>query len=257
MSRGLPGGAGAFGGPGGFGGVRLGPVATPRVVKEILVALLAVFVLQVILLRAGLGAVVEMGALSGALFWKGMIWQPLTATFLHDDQNLFHLLGNMFMVWMFGSPVADRLGRRAFLLLFVGGGAAAGLLKMIGVLAVHLLGVEWSLLPWETPSVGASGAVFVLLTWYCLSWPDREISLLFVPLVFTARQALPLWFVVEFGFSAGGSVDHAIHLAGVAVGWASLRFLRRGSGSRRPSPPPPARSHLRVVRGSGGGPHVH
>ena len=244
MSPGRPGGSGAA------SGFRLGPAQTPRAIKEILIALLVVFVLQVVLMRAGFAQVVEWCALTGSSFWKGMVWQPLTAVFMHDDRNLFHLLGNAFLIWMFGSPVAEQLGRRRFHVLFLGGGAAAGLLKMLLVLGFHVMGWQWSLLEWGVPSVGASGAVFVLLAWYCLSWPDREISLLFVPIVFSARQALPLWFVVEFGFSSGGNIDHVIHVAGVAVGWLWLVIFKKRGGrpGGRLSPPPPRRPKLRVVR---------
>lgn len=244
MSRGQPGGFGTI------GGMRIGPQKTPRAIKELLIALAVVFVLQVILMRAGASQVVEWCALTGSTFWKGMVWQPLTAVFMHDDRNLFHLLGNAFLLWMFGSPVAEQLGRRRFHLLFLGGGAAAGLLKMLLVLLFHAMHWDWSLLAWEIPSVGASGAVFVLLAWYCLSWPDREISLLFVPIVFSARQALPLWFVVEFGLSSGGNIDHVIHVAGAVVGVLGVLIHKRwGGGPAGPySPPPPRRPKLRLVK---------
>ena len=248
MSGGQPGGFGTV------GGFRLGPAQTPRAIKEILIALAVVFVLQVVLMRAGFAQVLEWCALTGSTFWKGMLWQPLTAVFMHDDRNLFHLLGNAFLLWMFGSPVAEQLGRRRFHLLFLAGGAGAGLLKMLLVLLFHAAGWQWSLLEWGVPSVGASGAVFVLLAWYCLSWPEREISLLFVPIVFSARQALPLWFVVEFGFSSGGNIDHVIHVAGVLVGWlAVVIHKRRGGATRGPySPPPPRRPKLRLVKDDDG-----
>jgi membrane associated rhomboid family serine protease len=243
-------GGGGGGGFGTVGGVRIGPAQTPKAIKEVLIALLAAFLVQVLLVRGGLPEIVRWGGLSGELFFGGMVWQPITSVFMHDDQNLFHLLGNMFLIWMFGSPVAEQLGRRGFLTLFLGGGAATGLLKVGLVGLAHLLDIQWSLLPWAVPSVGASGAVFILLAWYCFSWPDRQISLLFVPIVFTAGQALPLWFVVEFGFSGGGGIDHIIHLCGVAIGWLSfVLYRRRTLGRGGPgSPPPPRRPHLRLVR---------
>jgi len=235
----------------GAGGFRFGPAKTPRAVKELLIALTVVYLLEVVLLRAG-PDVLDLLALTGSSFWKGMVWQPLTAVFMHDPQSIWHLAGNAFLLWMFGSSVADQLGRRRFHLLFLGGGAAAGLLKMLLVLLFHRMGWDWHLLVWDEMSVGASGAVFVLLAWFCLSWPDREISLIFVPIVFSARAALPLWFVVEFGLSSGGRIDHVIHVAGALVGVAGVFAWRRwgpGPGGGPYSPPPPRRRpKLRLVR---------
>jgi membrane associated rhomboid family serine protease len=57
-----------------------------------------------------------------------------------------------------------------------------------------------------------------VVTYYCFSWPDRPISLLLVPLTFTARWLLPLEFLLEFSGGAG-NVSHAAHMCGVALGW--------------------------------------
>jgi len=227
-------------------------MVTPVAIKKLLLALSAVYLLQVALSLFGVDQVSEYGALSGEKFWGGCLWQPFTSVFLHSGERPGHLLGNMFILWMFGSPVAAQIGSKRFLRLFILGGAAAGLLKMLIVLPLHLAGLEIPFLSWTTPSIGASGAVFVIFAWYCFSWPDREISLLFVPIVFTGRQALPLWFLVEFAFS-GGAIDHAIHLLGALVGW--LWF--RGAGRQLRKPPSPGkpkrrwgrrrRSGLRVV----------
>ncbi len=144
------------------------------------------------------------------------------------------------------------MGPRRFLLLFFGGGAAAALLKMFLVGVLHLLGYDaLPFLSWQTPSVGASGAVFVLLAWYCFAWPDQEINILLLPFIFTARQMLPLWFLLEFGFAAAG-VDHAIHVAGAVVGAAAVLGYRRQL--RRPPTAPkkprgPRHPHLRLVAG--------
>lgn len=233
------------GGPG-IGGARIGPVQTPLVMKQLMIGLTIAYLAQVILVRGGVTQVIDWGALAGVRFWKGMLWQPFTAVLLHDDRNMWHLFGNLFLLWMFGSPIAEELGRRRFLILFFGGGAVAGLLKMLAVGLLHALGVEFFLLMWETASVGASGAVFVVVAWWCMSFPDREISVLFVPLVFTGKQALPLWFLLEFGFS-DGQTDHAIHVAGALVGIAALRWWRRSPRTPRQPPPKPRPKHLRLV----------
>ena len=238
---------------GGFGGggaqLLIGPQRTPEAVKKILIALVAVFFGQVLfelvrpfsgaMVGAGIDGITHLGALSGETFFeRGWIWQPLTAIFLHDYSRLGHLLGNLFFLWMFGSPVAEELGTRRFVRLFVLGGVIAGAIKLAFIWVFHTLGWDWSQVAWETRSIGASGAVFVVVCWYCYRWPDRPISLLFLPITFTGRQAIPLWFLMEFGMSGGG-VDHFIHVAGAAVGYLALRghLGRRGGGGiprRRP-----------------------
>jgi membrane associated rhomboid family serine protease len=237
----------------GFGGggaqLLIGPQRTPEAIKKILVALVAVFFAQVllelvrplsgVLSAAGIDGITHLGALSGETFFeRGWVWQPLTAIFLHDYSRLGHLLGNLFFLWMFGSPVAEELGTRRFLRLFVVGGVVAGVLKLAVIWLFHAFGWDWSQVAWETRSIGASGAVFVVVCWYCYRWPDRPISLLLLPITFTGRQAIPLWFLMEFG-TAGGGVDHFIHVAGAAVGYFALRRHLSGPGgsggsTRRP-----------------------
>ncbi len=243
--------SGDWGGPR-VGNMIIGPKRTPRVMREVLIVTAVAFLVQALLgmvFRGASGelpAIVRYAGLVPAKFFSGMVWQPLTSLLLHGD--LSHLLGNLFFLWMFGSPVAESLGRRRFLELYVGGGFVGGVLVCLVALGFHLLGFGPAWLAWETPTIGASGAVFSVVAVYCFSFPDRTINLLFVPLIFTARWLLPLEFLTEFGFAAG-SVNHASHLAGALVGWLWLKWIQR--------PPPPdrsggERSHLRVVRGDDG-----
>ena len=143
----------------GFGGggaqILIGPRRTPEAIKKILIALVAVFFAQVLLelIRPisglleshNIDGITHLGALSGETFFeRGWIWQPLTAMFLHDYSRLGHLLGNMFFLWMFGSPVAEELGTRRFLRLFVVGGVLAGVLKLAFIWVFHWMGWDWS-----------------------------------------------------------------------------------------------------------------
>ena len=247
---------GDWGGPR-IGNMMLGPQRTPQVMREVLIVTAVAFVLQAVLglvFRSGAGelpALVRYAGLVPSKFFSGMVWQPLTSLLLHGD--LSHLLGNLFFLWMFGSPVAESLGRRRFLELYVGGGFVGGVLVCLLALLLHALGAAPAWLSWTAPTIGASGAVFGVVAVYCFSFPDRTINLLFVPLIFTARWLLPLEFLTEFGFAAG-TVNHASHLAGALVGWLWLRWMQRS-----PSPPrsPDKRSHLRVVRDPGDGPVFH
>src|ERR1700680_3612517 len=43
------------------------------------------------------------------------IWQPFTYMFLHDISTIWHILGNMFVLWMFGRELELLWGRDRFL----------------------------------------------------------------------------------------------------------------------------------------------
>src|SRR6516164_3376077 len=57
------------------------------------------------------------------------IWQPFTYIFLHGD--LFHLLINMLMLWMFGRELELMWGKKRFLNYFFLCGVGAGLLTIV------------------------------------------------------------------------------------------------------------------------------
>jgi membrane associated rhomboid family serine protease len=87
------------------------------------------------------------GVLYGPFVADGDWWRLLTATFLHGGP--FHLGLNMLALWWFGSAVEEVLGRGRYLLLYV----VSGLAGPAGVL----------LFTPDTPTVGASGALFGIL----------------------------------------------------------------------------------------------
>ena len=91
--------------------------------------------------------VFQRGALYGPLVADGEWWRLVTCGFLHA--NFIHIAFNMLMLWWFGRPLEEYLGRARFL----------------GVYLVSLLcGSAGALLfsP-TTPTVGASGAIFGVL----------------------------------------------------------------------------------------------
>jgi membrane associated rhomboid family serine protease len=227
-----------------LGNIAIGPQRTPWVIKQILIVTAAAFVVQALatqLVDAGGPVAIRWFGLSPERVLSGWIWQPLTWMLVHGD--LGHLVGNLFFLWMFGSTVAEKLGTRRFLMLYVGGGAAVGVAIVVLSGLARLLGLSVSWLPWIAPTLGASGAVYAVVAVYSFRFPRQNISLLFVPFSFEARWMLPVNFLMEFGFAAG-SVSHVAHVGGVVAGWLFHRF-----GHRLPtgSPRPPGRPKLRVV----------
>lgn len=241
--------------PGQLGGMqfRLGPTTMPPVIKHLLIATFVAFLVQRLVgIGGGTSFLEEYGSLQADQFFRGMVWQPLTRLFLHSE--LWHIGGNLFFLWMFGSSVAERWGYRRFLWLYLGAGAAGGLLQVLCAGLVHALGLDWSIFAWAIPSLGASGAVYSVLAVYCFTFPDREINLIFVPLTFEAKWMIPIIVGLELGFPSP-AVSHEAHVLGIILGWLALRIFG-ADGSEGPrfkrAGEPPRPGHLRVVRDDDG-----
>jgi len=69
----------------------------------------------------------------------------ITSIFLHG--GFFHLISNMWVLWLFGDNVEDRMGHFKFLLFYILSGVIAGI--------IHFLFNPLS----PYPTVGASGAI--------------------------------------------------------------------------------------------------
>jgi len=94
----------------------------------------------------------------------------LTSLFLHVSVS--HILWNMAFLWLFGRDVEDALGHAAFLVLFFGGGIAAGLLH---VAIVQLFAENASVA--SQPLAGASGAIAAILGFYAIRFYGAKLQL--------------------------------------------------------------------------------
>ena len=54
------------------------------------------------------------------------LWRYVSYLFLHDTGNVFHLLFNMFALWIFGSDLEEHFGSRNFLRYYFFTGIGAG-----------------------------------------------------------------------------------------------------------------------------------
>ena len=212
------------------GGIGFGPPVTPPVIKQLLIANLAIFVLDFLIPGRPL---THAGAAVPYRFWQqGWAWLPATYMWLHG--GAVHLLFNLFLLWMFGSPLAMVWGARRFLRFYLACGIGAGLIIVTVPYLFVGFGISQDL---GARTVGASGAVLGCLLGYSLTWPDRTIALIFPPVAFRAIWLIPVCFFVEFLFfvEAQGrtNVSHVGHLGGVLVAWLYLR--REGHTGLLPS----------------------
>ena len=143
---------------------------------------------------------------TGGLF--GSLVPMLTHMFLHG--GWWHLLLNMWVMWIFADNVEDAFGRGRFLGFYVLSGLAA--------LALHVAFNASS----QTPVVGASGAIAGVMGAYFRLFPHARVLVL-IPIVFIpwivevpALVFLGLWFLMQvFSGIASGTVPEA----GAAVAW--------------------------------------
>ncbi|MBC7855614.1 MAG: rhomboid family intramembrane serine protease [Pirellulaceae bacterium] len=126
-------------------------------------------------------------------------YQFLTAGFMHSHQGLWHILGNMFALYVFGKPIEDRLGGKEMLRLYL--------------FAIVLGNVVWGLrqnflvghfgqgeaLEWATIFGPAAGLTTLVLL-FCLYFPRATINMMFI-------IPTPAWIV--------GIITIALDLSGV------------------------------------------
>ena len=145
------------------------------------------------------------------LVWSElMIWQPFTYIFFHG--GIWHVLINMFVLWMFGSELERLWGKHHFLKYYFVTGIGSGLITMF-------LGFNSMI-----PIVGASGAVYGVLLAYGLTYPNRTVYL------YGIIPIKSLWFVMGIGliafmssFNNVSQISHLTHLSGMVIGYFMLK----------------------------------
>ena len=135
------------------------------------------------------------------------LWTIITSIFMHG--GLWHILINMWMLYIFGSSIITLVGERKFLLVYFVGGIAGGLLFIL--LSSYRV-------------VGASGAIFALGAMLAVMRPNLRI------IVFPIFIPMPLWVAILLGLTATSflpGVAWQAHLGGAIVGVLFGLYFRR------------------------------
>ena len=202
-------------------GMSFGPPVTPPVVKNLLIAMAVVYVLQVLTQNAYTAAF----AVTPLRVWhEGWLWQPFTYMWFHG--GFLHVALNGFVLWMFGSQMALAWGAQRFLRYYLVCGIGAGFIISLWPYVPYGFGLG-SVFSLGTVTLGASGAVYGVMLAYSLTWPDRTIMMIFPPVAFRAVWLIPIVFGMTILMYPGGNVSHLGHLGGVIVGWIYLRRMGR------------------------------
>lgn len=146
------------------------------------------------------------------------IWQLISYSFLHG--GVFHLLLNMYALWLFGSRIEHAWGSKAFVIYYFVCVFGAALVQLF--VASHAVG-DGSIYP----TVGASGGVFGLLLAFGLTFPNERLMLIFPPIILKAKWFVLLYACVELYAGATGSlagIAHFAHLGGMLFGFLLLWY---------------------------------
>ena len=146
----------------------------------------------------------------------------VSALFIHA--SWLHLLGNMVYLWVFGLPLERRLGGFGMLLVFVFCGALANLF------------VVMRLPEFNSPIVGASGAVSAVVGAYLGLFPTRRIGMLLPLGLYLQFARVPAvivigsWFTLQLVYTVLGPITGVVawwtHMAGFALGLIFALLIR-------------------------------
>ncbi len=151
-----------------------------------------------------------------------------TSMFLHG--GWFHLIGNMWFLWIFGDNVEDRLGHSRYLVFYV----------LCGLIAGY---VHYALNPTSgVPTAGASGAIAGVMGAYYMLYPRARVLTL-IPLFFwfeiievPAYFFLGFWFIFQllqgtfslaFVDTLSGGVAWWAHVGGFVGGVVLVSLLKK------------------------------
>ena len=194
-------------------------------------------------------------------------WQVITHMFMHASYTpdgqlvLYHILFNMFGVWMFGSPLERIWGTKKFVFFYISAGLGA-LLLYTGILYFQFNNVLSDLISagyskidiinilnsgdliydksWEnvlagdrlydlvgsfnTTMVGASGALYGVLVAFALSFPNAPLMMIFFPVPIKAKYFVPGLLAIDLFFGATSfSIGPVAHFA--HLGGALFGFI--------------------------------
>ena len=166
-------------------------------------------------------------------------WQIVTHMFMHG--GFWHILFNMYALYMFGCVVERMIGTKKFVIFYF----ACGL----GAACLHS-GVEWlqaqsymnAIAEGSTkamqsyamlkavPTVGASGAIYGVLIAYAMLFPQSQLTLIFPPVTLSAKAWVLIFVGIELITGITGTADgvaHFAHLGGMLIGFLLIWYWRK------------------------------
>jgi membrane associated rhomboid family serine protease len=143
----------------------------------------------------------------------GQIWRLITFDFLHSVDDVWHIIVNLYVLYIAGQKLLSNHTQKEFLLFYLTSGVVAGVAFVLWQLGRGS----------PAAAVGASGSVAAVLTLYALHWPhDRWLFFYVLPVpvivLVILSAALDLYPILrELGGGPPGiGIAHMAHLGGMA-----------------------------------------
>lgn len=234
----------------------------PPVVKNIIM-------LNVLMLLAYYAAQrvfgIDLNSILGLYFPKSDQFMPvqiITHIFMHG--GFWHLFFNMYALFIFGQVLEATWGPKRFLLFYLVCGLGAALTHETVIafqyssIASHIDPENLSRVLREgtelfrqgqgfsdpdmlklqlllnTPTVGASGAIFGVLLAFGVLFPNTQLMLLFPPLPIKAKYFVLGYGAIELYLAVtqpGSDIAHTAHLGGMLFGYLLIRYWRKNSNN--------------------------
>ncbi|MFL5808650.1 MAG: rhomboid family intramembrane serine protease [Flavisolibacter sp.] len=167
-------------------------------------------------------------------------YQIATHMFTHSPTMIFHIVFNMFTLWMFGRILENVWGGQRFLIFYIicGIGAAACHLGVQYFRCEELLHALQANDPNASrfsgalsPALGASGAIMGVLAAFAYLFPNTQLYLMLIPIPIKAKWAVLVWVGIDlFGGVAnvtGDNIAHFAHLGGAITGFILVLIWNR------------------------------
>jgi membrane associated rhomboid family serine protease len=158
------------------------------------------------------------------LVTRGYVWQVFTYMFVHG--SFLHIFFNMFGLMIFGPKIEATMGSNRYLKYYLICGVCSSLFYMlITSITAGISGV---------PMLGASGAIFGVLTAYGLMYPrDTVYVQFFIPMPAIAFVIFYAIIQIVGGVAsllapAGGGIAYFGHVGGMIAGFILIRYFDYG-----------------------------
>ena len=201
---------------------------------------------------------------------KFLYTQLVSHMFMHG--NIMHLAFNMLALWMFGSTLVNIWGKNKFLFFYFSCGIGAAVLQNYsnfvninsftnilsdaGISQEQIVSVlktatyptyildfisETEMLSaysdFNTPMIGASGAIYGIVVAFSFMFPNTKLMLLFPPVPVKAKYLVPGLIVVDlfFGLTSAsiGSIAHFAHIGGAITGFLMMWYWKKSQFNNR------------------------
>jgi len=203
----------------------------PPVIKNLIIINALIWLAQITIGKSGV-PIEDLFALHYFKTDDYHVWQYFTYMFLHSSTpptSPFHIIFNMFALWMFGSTLENFWGSKRFLIFYLICGVGAGLVQMAALhydfskieRAYLQQGVILSYEGFKQATLGASGAIMGIFAAYAYTFPNNTLIIFPIPIPIKAKWALIGLLALDVfgGISNDQSgVAHFAHVGGAVIG---------------------------------------